>query len=331
MHHALFRVSDDEKMAVRLPGAAGDHGGYHAYATEALIAEAARTLAIKANISISAKPNLGESIITTQGKKVTLAKIEATNKAEGHNVDESGRASFPNDCGMCAHEATGAYAEGKMLLARSLSVTTDGAKVFGIPAAQKALLFEANLHHLLSPEEQAAAETRKQEFAGFQARLNANPPTDPNLLDQETRAATQLAEEWAKVYTNYLFTLPTEERAELAKQMKIDEFASYDVGDALVISTGGHDRSYEGRFNGWNYHWSTVIMSSGSDYMTLENFRDGDFEPGTRTPNWLFQMYGSKKGQSFHEDQRDRLRDYGENPTTMHMIKTAPNPSSDPE
>lgn len=62
----------------------------------------------------------------------------------------------------------------------------------------------------------------------------------------------------------------------------------------------------------WNKHWGGVVMTDGSDYVTLEN--DASTAP-PEGPNvntsWGFAMYGSKKaGQSFHE-QMMQTGDFG--------------------
>ena len=62
-------------------------------------------------------------------------------------------------------------------------------------------------------------------------------------------------------------------------------------------------------------------MKSGGDTVTMENSAEHIIMP--RNTNWIFQMYGAasnavgKRGQTFHEQNRDVIGAHGEAPTTM--------------
>jgi hypothetical protein len=62
---------------------------------------------------------------------------------------------------------------------------------------------------------------------------------------------------------------------------------------ALMQAQGAHDL--------WNKHWAGVIMTDGSDYVTLENDAS-TLAQGEFNTQWRFVLYGSaRQGQSFHE------------------------------
>ena len=116
--------------------------------------------------------------------------------------------------------------------------------------------------------------------------------------------------------------LGAKERDALEKKMGVNRHADPEVGQALHISTGGatHPDLAEGEMT-WNFHWAGVVMKSGSDSMTLENYAVGDYE--AQNTEWVYQLYGvgKKAGQSFHEQHKDVHKQHGESPTTMAMDK----------
>ncbi|MFP2934220.1 hypothetical protein ACLESO_55690 [Pyxidicoccus sp. 3LG] len=70
----------------------------------------------------------------------------------------------------------------------------------------------------------------------------------------------------------------------------------------------------------WNFHWGGVVMVSGDDRVTLENYAVGN--ANVKNSDWEFQMYGpaSKAGQTFHE-QHQATGQHGDSPTTMRVGK----------
>jgi len=52
---------------------------------------------------------------------------------------------------------------------------------------------------------------------------------------------------------------------------------------------------------GYNFHWAPVAMTSGHDFVVLENMSVGDIEK--KNEKWFYEMYGppTKKGQTFHD------------------------------
>lgn len=121
-----------------------------------------------------------------------------------------------------------------------------------------------------------------------------------------------VAEAWGKY-----FKLSTADRRKIDEQARINAYAQPGVGQGYTISSGGAD--YPGAST-WNFHWAGVVMASGPDRVTLENFATGD--PAEKNTEWDFQMYGSaaKAGQTFFE-QHKATKQHGQEPTAMAVQK----------
>lgn len=99
---------------------------------------------------------------------------------------------------------------------------------------------------------------------------------------------------------------------QVLRYLKINQYASPDVGDAFVIASVARsdkhgyltDLQTDARFKpDWPYHFGGVVAKSGSDTVTLENYareKEG-ISNMSDDPRWYFQMYGTGQGQSFHE------------------------------
>jgi hypothetical protein len=94
-----------------------------------------------------------------------------------------------------------------------------------------------------------------------------------------------------------------------------EDFAEYERLTALMNKKTLTDYSDDSeKLVPWPYHYGAVVAVSGSDRITLENYARGDDRREDPDPRWFFQMYGAKKGQSFHEFHRG---DFYANPLTM--------------
>lgn len=111
--------------------------------------------------------------------------------------------------------------------------------------------------------------------------------------------------------------LPAKNRDLIDQELQIDRYAAPGVGEGYTMSSGGAD--YPGAST-WNFHWAGVVMVSGDDRVTLENYSVSD--PKVENHDWIFQMYGSaaKAGQTFHE-QHEASHQHGQAPTTMRVQK----------
>jgi hypothetical protein len=109
---------------------------------------------------------------------------------------------------------------------------------------------------------------------------------------------------------------PTD-RDRFDRKTKINRYATPDVGEAFTMSSGGN--KYPG-VSMWNFHWGGIVMVSSSfdDRVTLENYSVS--RPMEQNADWVFQMYGAKKDQTFHE-QHLATKQHGDLPITLRVMR----------
>lgn len=105
--------------------------------------------------------------------------------------------------------------------------------------------------------------------------------------------------------------LKPKDRDKVDAQAGINRHAMPKIGEAYT--TAGDLSSTEEH---WTYHWGAVVMTSGGDRVTLENFSISDRK--AKNTEWSFKMYGSaaKPGQTFHEQQVETDH-HGDVPVTI--------------
>jgi hypothetical protein len=118
-----------------------------------------------------------------------------------------------------------------------------------------------------------------------------DPGADPTALAREALAMIGIRPE-----TNW-----TEMQGAIMQDFK-GEALGQDVNNQLAQTVGATSL--------WNKHWGGVVITEGTDYLTLEN--DASTEPhGKMNDQWGFALYGSEQpGQSFH-DQMMATGDFG--------------------
>lgn len=105
---------------------------------------------------------------------------------------------------------------------------------------------------------------------------------------------------------------------------KVNDQARVAVGQALVQVNDENERqaSVAGELidpqtgknkDLWNFHWAGVILTDGSDYVTLQAVADQ--MASDLTVNWWFKMYGAG-AQSFHAEEKQDEH-VGERPLTL--------------
>jgi hypothetical protein len=170
---------------------------------------------------------------------------------------------------------------------------------------------------------------------GYNARVRAYKEDEFNLGLRAEEIKTVVAETKAVQVTNMKLIddllvaaydrLDHKERADFERRIGINRYANPLPGQAYAISTGGP--SLNKKLPGgqvqitYNVHWAGVVMASGPDTVTMENSAEHKVVP--RNKNWIFQMYGrasdhpGRRGQTFHEQNRDVVGAHGTSPTTM--------------
>ncbi|HWT12322.1 MAG TPA: hypothetical protein VN231_06185 [Allosphingosinicella sp.] len=134
---------------------------------------------------------------------------------------------------------------------------------------------------------------------------------DPERMKKEI-LGKQFGKAPAAAHALYL-ALGDSEREAVDRQADINEYAEPQTGEGYTMSTG--PKQAEGL---WDFHFAAVIMVSGDDRTTLENYSVSIDEAKNR--NWVFAMYGSaaKPNQTFHE-QHQATGLHGQSPITMRI------------
>lgn len=100
-----------------------------------------------------------------------------------------------------------------------------------------------------------------------------------------------------------------------------------DVGQGYTVATettvqGFRHTGVNGNPNAtFAYHWAGVVAKDGTDTVTLENASDGR-EFASSNSAWSFEMYGTRKDQTFHERMLANTQ-HGNKATTM-LVRTTP-------
>jgi hypothetical protein len=102
----------------------------------------------------------------------------------------------------------------------------------------------------------------------------------------------------AEAYAKY-DALSAADKETFDQKYGINKFAVPTVGQGLTVSTEKDMPGFTdvpGAGMTWNFHYAATVLTSGSDYMTLEN------AAGWAPTDWIFFMYGpASKAQTFHE------------------------------
>jgi len=292
-----LRVSDDGHMAV------GEEGSYgsHSFWTEPGLLNAANA-ALASNKSVM-KLTTGTEKLVGQAPdgtgERTLLEVIAENRATGTKGDDM---TLWADCGRSFRDVAGVGEGTGKNYERTTAVfnwkkNPDPKVLAKFLAIMKKIGLEAPVAGNASGE----AETRAY-----------SPENMKNEILSRFMEGGDIS-----LYEAMEKHLSKEEMQILDEFMGINRFASPQVGEGYTISTGGEN--FEGKKT-WNFHWAGVVMKSGGDNVTLENYATGEAE--AKNSDWEFQMYGppSKEGQTFHEQHRG-MKQHGKSPTTMRVRK----------
>ena len=122
----------------------------------------------------------------------------------------------------------------------------------------------------------------------------------------------------------------------------INRHANPEIGDAYTMVTEGTMPGFAATGKTWNFHWAGVIGKDGGDNLTLEGYAI-NAGPAIKEAketlkgealakkieelkvwaadyvdrDWLFQMYGTDPGETFHDDHL-KSGTHGNRATTMH-------------
>lgn len=301
-----FRVSNDGKLAVFAESLYGSH---HCYALESQITGAAKTLEQQGS-GLSMTADKSDAITTSSGDKdkQTLYRVVPENKiiSYGGKGDDM---QWVSDCGKSAHSVMMGNEKGSSKAVYNRA-NIQKEWIFKIKSFSKGLVKET------SPEKYG--DTFSYYSDKHKRRVDLGSP-QKHISAIFTDISNDTFE---KAWKGYL-SLSDKLRDDFDRIVGLNQYATPEVGESYVI-IANQDEYASGKQAGWNYHWGAVVLKSGGDTVTFENFAD----PMKYTSNdWGFQMYGSEKGQTFHDDQKKRkmshrgklFDEYGPNPTTLRI------------
>lgn len=312
-----YRISDDLSAAVKVGYPNHD---FYAKAGKAAIANT-QLKSVGSGIELEEKSTSFD--VSHESKKDTLKKILPKNTQNATSGDDM---KISDDCGKSNAVVVGSSR--RTALHHDAMTGTNAKSVATTPSLMKAEIIKKLLNKWLTMAS-TAAET-KTKIRNTIASADAKQ-LEINAAMAAYAAATTDAEKetkaeiyWSKVdqYGNIMMsfynTRTEAKRKEIDEYLKINIYASPNVGQGYTMSSGG--TNYPGKKT-WNFHWGGVVMKSSDqkDTITLENYAvDGDVE----NKKWDFAMYGNatKKGQTFHEQHRD-TKQHGDKPTTMTIEK----------
>ena len=257
-----LRVADDGQMVVEDKGW-GANKGKRAWTTSTLLAAANVALAAQGSrAKLKAKGGSISGIPPGRPKaaSMTLDEIEPVNAVGGGPLNLAG------DCGEACKQVMGSGGPGT-----DVAVTRSPA---GREKYTKARDYYArDATHAHTTPEDWNEEVFKAEFGAGLTR--------------------------AQAYDKYS-KLSAAQKDAFDKKYGINKYAKPRMGQGLTVSTDIDQPGYSDypgmSAHTWNFHYAATVLTSGSDYVTLEN------AAGWSPTAWIFFMYGPEsKAQSFHE------------------------------
>jgi hypothetical protein len=327
-----FRRADDGSTLVRQDSKAGSQ---FLLAAPGMADAASKQL--EAAKSVVRLKETGTATVKKGGVEKSFAKIEPTNvKNKTAGAGGSGMELWA-DCGKSARDVIGAgEGTGGGEPKAVFTDPTGKRKQTKGTASPHQMKRELMLTWLLFIEKQSGRklidQAKIKELSGKRDKALAdyNKAAKAGKDEKTLEGLADIYFYWDEAISNavmdgYNTKLTAKEREEIDKKAGLNRWATPDVGEGYTISTGGDPKpGFED--STWNFHWAGVVMKSGEDTVTLENYSVGD--PAVENHEWVYQMYGSakaaeadpsKQGQTFHEQHRDVHQQHGETPTTMEV------------
>ncbi len=321
-----WRVSDDGNMAVHQANAVG---GQSAYATPGLIADAAQKLqAATSTITLEAG-GMKSKFQDKDGAEHDLVDVVPVNTK---NKTKDLEMELWADCGRSAHtvsgmdKGSGQGGGGSVARYNKNGQSKTGASSGDWMEIQKVKMMidlfttENPWWQFWKSSYESKLDVKKiqgklDEYNKLKARWAVETDEDASTLLSAQMG--RLAAEMDALSRAEYEKLAPDAKDDFDKQAGINVYADPEIGEAFHMSTGGNEHPDKPANVGtWNFHWAGVVMKSGGDTMTLENYSVSDYE--VENKSWVFQLYGvGKKGQSFHEEHRDVHKQHGDAPTSM--------------
>lgn len=296
-----WRIADDETMALRQDDPV--YGGRSFYATSSQISASDAVLkSQKSALQLAGGGSLAFNSPAT-GAEFRLTRVVPTNRTDASTGNERATGMrWEQDCGFAAN-----------------SVMQGGGRntkaVYQMPTAPSSASFWTTLNMAWTRLTGGVKETPTVHYGTvYDTHRGVNFYSPQKMLGDVLSDALQLGP--ALAWTTYQ-AMSTADKDGFDRSVGINKYATPGVGEAYSIVANKDEAIDQGV---WNFHWGGVVMKSGGDSVTLENFA------ASGATAWDFQMYGpaSKVGQTFHEQQASRTKqdgitpEYGDHPTTLH-------------
>jgi hypothetical protein len=282
-----LRLSEDGRMAV------GQDTAMHSFWADSSLIAQSNTI-LDGRKSVIRLTQLSDSISGTAptGGAHTLSKVSAKNAGTSTEGDAM---NIWADCGKSARDVMGA---GEGTGKHFEKMTAD---FMAMEKPPKWLRYLGALPILLSGTP----------HIGKQQTVASGPEAMKKEIFNEKLGGT--GDEGLKKYN----AMSPDEKEKFDKETGINRYAAPEAGQGYTMSSGG--APVPGHST-WNFHWAGVIMNSGNDRVTLENYSVSN--PAVQNSDWEFQMYGSaaKAGQTFYE-QHKATGQHGDAPTAMQVEK----------
>jgi len=284
-----LRVSDDGNMAVEQGSAA-----HLLWAASSQIDSANTVLkAVGSGVELEKQASTLKGVAPEGGEARTLNGVHAKNLV---NQSAGAGLTIGPDCGNVARNILGAKGAGDLdkVSAQYRTVTSD-------PQGQP----------LMEGRETAASQPEGMKAEILETIL-AGSSTDAALAAKLESSSKALGAAKGAAAVYQYENMPEALRDKLDEQAGLNKYVKPALGEGYAINRGITAVAGKGT---WNFHWGGVILSSGDDRVTLENFGNkADTE-------WGFNMYGTvKAGQTFHE-QALASGEHGTKPVTMKVYK----------
>jgi hypothetical protein len=324
-----YRTSDDGQMGVHQSSTIG---GQTAYATPTLIADASKQLKAATSVIELEPGSIAAKLPDIDGKEHDVFDVVPVNtKNKTKDMDMKLWA----DCGRSAKTVSGMdKGTGQGGASPGAKYNKDGkdkivtgndwmeiqkVKMFMDLFSQKNSWWKIWKPTYESKLDLSTINKKLVEYKATKKQWVAEK--DENKKDGFAQKMSRLASEMDVLVRSEYEKLGPDAKDDFDKAAGINIYADPNIGEAFHISSGGGDHPDKPADVGtWNFHWAGVVMKSGADTMTLENYSVSDY--GKENKDWVFQMYGvGKKGQSFHEEHKDVHQQHGDAPTSMVAVR----------
>lgn len=293
-----WRVADDLTMAIRQDSPV--YGSRFFYAEPGLIKSSSDVLKKQSSHLEMKAGSATMNVTSTDGKTTkSLSRVEPANKSDGTAGNAKTGMQWPEDCG----EAANSVMQGSDRKTRGV--------LNGPPAG-----FLEKIIAFLTGKTSFQHETKSVSYGTDTEKYKGQDFYSPHIMLDEIFKIAMNEKDAAKAWAKYQALSPAD-KDKFDQQVGINKYAQAQVGEAYSI-VANKDEFLAGG-SAWNFHWGGVVMRSGGDSVTLENFANSG------TDAWDYQMYGppTKAGQTFHEQQEQRMHgatpEYGANPTTIRV------------